>query len=184
MLKKENFGKYLLGILIASLFHNSAIVLLIVYPFVNINIKEKYKILIAVLLGTGLFFLIKTNIIFVYIYKYFPSYEYKYLNIGSELNSNYTVFIISSFCLLIAMLYKKNFYSKEPEYSYQISFLILLCLFAFLATLNPMFGRMLEYFMPAISLIIPSLIDLFNDRKQKLLALTICTIFFSIIYIM
>lgn len=183
-IKNKNFWKYLLSICIAALFHNSAILLIIVYPFVNLRIKEKYKILISIITGMLLTILIKSNIIFEILYKYFPSYEYKYLDIGSELNSNYTVFIIAVFCLLIVIMYKKVFDTKEISYRYQTSFLILLCLSAFLATLNPLFGRLLEYFMPAIPLIVPTLVDLFQNNKQKLLAFVVSTIFFTIIYVM
>ena len=182
-IKDKQLLKYVLSIIIASSFHNSAIVLLIVYPFVNAKTKEKYKIIISIMIGIIFMIIIKNNSILELIYTYLPSYRYKYLNIGEELNSNYTVFIISTFCLFIMMLYKKLFDTKEKENRYQLNFLILLCLFAFTATLNPRFGRFLEYFMPAIPMIIPTIIDMFPE-KQKLFALGVSTIFFSMIYIL
>ena len=43
-IKERNFKKYAIFMIIASLFHNSAIVLLLVYPFINCNIDFRKKI--------------------------------------------------------------------------------------------------------------------------------------------
>lgn len=182
-IREKNFWKYSISIILAATFHNSAIILLAIYPFINANMKFKYKIIITILIALLFTATAKNNLIIELIYKYFPSYKYKYLNIGQELNSNYTVFIISMLCLFIIMLSKKSFLEKNKNSEIYLDYLILLCLFSFTATLNPMYGRLLEYFMPAIPLIMPNIITTFPDR-QKSLALSTSTMFFLAVYIL
>lgn len=181
--KDKKFWKYFISILLASTFHNSAIILIIVYPFVNSKLKVKSKIIICLIATIVIAILTKTNSILEVIYKYMPVYKYKYLNIGNELNSNYTVFSIGTLCTLIILLYYKNFLLKNKYNRNKFDFLLMLCVFAYIATINPMFGRLLQYFMPAVPLIIPSIISIFNNKEQRWLATTICMSLFCLMYI-
>ena len=182
-IKERKLWKYFICILIATAFHNSAIVLLAVYPFINVRIDIRIKIIAVFFLAIIITLLTKSLALIDLIYNYFPSYRLKYINIGNELNSNYTVFIIATFCLFITMLYKDHFYKKDDGSNYKIGYLILLFFFSYIATLNPMFGRLLQYFMPAIPLIMPSIISLVDKKEQRMVALSLSTIFFCLIYI-
>lgn len=183
-IKDKKFWKYFISIVIAAMFHNSAIILLIVYPFINSKIKIKNKAVICVVVACIVTILMKTNIILDIIYKYMPSYKYKYMNIGKELNSNYTVFSIGMLCMLIIALYNKAFLDNNLKNKNNTNFLLLICFFSYIATLNPMFGRLLQYFMPAVPLIIPSIISIFNTKEQKMFATAVSMAFFSLMYIM
>ena len=182
-IKEREFWKYFICIMIASAFHNSAIVLLVIYPFINIRIDVKIKIIAVIFLSAIITLLTKSSAIIELIYNYFPAYRLKYINIGNELNSNYTVFIISAVCLFITQYYKKAFRNKDEGYNYKTCYLVLLFFFSYIATLNPMFGRLLQYFMPAIPLIMPSIISLVNKKEQRLFVLSASTVFFCLIFI-
>lgn len=184
-IRDQKLWKYLICILIASLFHNSAIILIILYPFVNIK-KDKHilKIIICGIVGIIATILIKQGILIDFIYKIAPLYAQKHQNLGSELNANYTVFIISTAILSFIMINRNTYNYIKEKYNYQLSYLILLCLFAFLATQNFMINRMLQYFMPAIPLVVPNVLDTIENKKIKNLMI-VCTIcFFLAIYIL
>jgi len=184
-IRDQKFWKYLISILVASLFHNSAIVLITVYPFINIK-KDKHiiKIIICLIGGILAAILIRTGILIDLIYKIAPLYEYKHTQIGPELNSNYTIFIITTFILAFIMINKKTYNYFNNEKTYQLDYLILLWLFSFLATHNFMMTRLLQYFMPAIPLAIPNALDTIENKKYRNIAKIFTICFFMAIYIL
>lgn len=182
-IKEKKFWRYFICILIAAAFHNSAIVLLAVYPFINSKFDIRIKCVIVIFFAALITVLTKNSTIINLIYEYVPSYKLKYINIGQELNSNYTVFIITSVCMLITLFYKKLLLYNDTESNNKICFLILLFFFSYIATLNPMYGRMLQYFMPAIPLIVPSIIGLINNKEQRLTLLCVVTVLFGLIFV-
>lgn len=183
-IKKRNFLKYSIYIIIAALFHSSSLILLLIYPFVNIKIKMKYKLLILVGIGILATIFIKGGIYQYILVKFLPYYEYKYLNIGSELNSNYTVFLISTTILTVIYVFKeireKLVKNDNTEYMY----MLLLLLFSYLATMHPTLGRLLQYFMPAVPLIIPHAIKCITDKKLVVAGTSVTAVMFFLVYVL
>jgi len=183
-IKQKKLFKYIVGIVIASLFHSSAIILLFIYPFINMKLSITKKTMLLIIIAIIITLLISSGMYEELLIKFVPDYELKYENIGSELNSNYTVFGIS--ILTFVMLYmldtaKQNLVKKDnPEYMY----LLLLCLFSYIATLHPTLGRMLQYFMPAIPLIVPTILYYEKGKDvQKIGNLAVISIFLIIFII-
>lgn len=183
-IREKQFWRYLVSIIIASLFHNSAVVLIAIYPFINLKANNhKLKILLCLICGILGAVLIKTGILINLIYKIAPLYAPKYVNIGPELNSNYTVFIISSVALGFIMINKKAYSYFVEKYNYQVDYLTLLWLFAFLATYHFMMARLMQYFMPAIPLVVPNMLQTIENKKVKKILTILSICFFAATYI-
>lgn len=164
---KKDFKKYFIMILIASLFHNSAIGLLIVYPVVNLNIDLKKKIILEFLLT----FLIYISLSFkldVYLISLIDkTYLLKYLNTkDGALYANYTVFIISSFCFIMMYLQRKKYKENVQNYKVDYNYIMLLIITSLLATKSALACRFQQYFMPSLMLAIPGIVNTFEGKKK------------------
>lgn len=183
-IRDKKLLKYLISIGIAALFHNSAIILLLIYPFVNIKPKNhKIKIILCIIVGAVGAILLKSGILMGIIYKILPLYAQKHVNIGPELNGNYTVFIISTVTLAFILFNKKTYRYFEGKYDYQLDYLILLCLFSFLGTYHATTNRLTQYFMPAIPLVVPNVLATIENKVNKNIITALTIFFFLLIYI-
>lgn len=183
---EKKFFKYCLGIVIASMFHSSAIILIFIYPFVNSKFKVSTKTFAAVAIAIVSTIVVKLGVYEQLLIKYVPNYIYKYAGIGSELNSNYTVFIITLFVFCITIVFKcikkQLFFTNNSKFMY----LILLLLFSYLATLHPTLGRMIQYFMPAVTLMLPEQLEILKKENHIFykIGLLGSVLFFALIYIL
>lgn len=183
-IKEKKFWHYFILILIASLFHSSALFLIVIYPFVNIKLDMKKKIIylsiFTVILSLVAYFKLDYRII-----SFFDkSLIFKYpIELQNSLHSNYTVFIISMCCLLCIMYFMDSYKKIDNNYNINICYLLLLVSVSFIATKSSLFCRLLQYFLPAMMLIIPSIINIF-EKKLKLLAKFGAAIVLFLIYIM
>ena len=183
-IKEKKFWKYLISILIATQFHSSAIYLILVYPFMYIKLKPSIKGTILALFAFGFTILVRMGIYESLLINYFEGYAQKYENIGNELNSNYTVFIISMLVLLVIHFFKAIRNNMLEKGKIEYLYLQLLCLFAYLATLHPTLGRELQYFMPAITLVIPKTFEFIKDEKTVRIGTISIGLLFLLIYVL
>lgn len=183
-IKERNFKKYAIFMIIASLFHNSAIVLLLVYPFINCNIdfRKKIKIMgfVTILMYCCLYF--KLDIYIVSLID--KTYLIKYLNTkDGTLYANFTVFIISMLCFLI-MIIQKNAYKKQiKNYNIDYNFMLLLVIISLMATRSALACRFQQYFMPALMMSIPGIIKTFDGVIKKIV-FSCAIVFLMLIYIL
>lgn len=183
-IKDKKFFKYFIYIILASMFHSSAIILLLVYPFINVNISIKKKIFLLIFMGIAFTFFIHNGLYERFLINYIPGYIYKYENIGSELNSNYTVLLIS-LLLIIAdyfLLSKKRMSRSYNDTIY--CYILLLCLFSYLATLHATLGRTLVYFMPSVSLMVPNMFLNIKEGDGRKIGKVVLFIIFLLIFIL
>lgn len=103
--------KFLLCVLMAYLFHNSAFVLLILYPLRNINAKQ-YGLYVSI--GFFILGIIYPGSIAPFIQTYFPM-EDRFTQYGTtyESSQNYTGFILQLFLVLIAYVFQKRIHLKQ-----------------------------------------------------------------------
>lgn len=169
-IKEKKFSKYAMMILIASLFHNSALILIVVYPFINIKLPIRKKILIATLGTAFLTIAIKYKLDLYFISLIDSTYLLKYKEVSKELLSNYTVFIISMSCLLAIIIFKEKYKQRSKNWNLEISYLIMLISISFLSTKSALCGRFLQYLLPSLMLVIQGIINVFDSKLKKIMS--------------
>ena len=169
-IREHKFIKYALMIFLASMFHNSALILIFVYPFINIKLSLKTKTIITAIGTILLTIALKYNLDLFFISLIDPTYLLKYQEVSKELLSNYTVFIISMSCFLAVILFLNVYKKKAKDFNIEISYLIMLVALSFLATKSALCCRFLQYFMPALMLVIPGIINVFNSNFKKIVS--------------
>lgn len=183
-LKDKNLKNYIILILIASLFHNSAIILLFVYPAINCKIEYKKKILIflvtTILIYFGLYF--KLDIYMISLID--KTYLLKYLNtMDGALYANYTVFIISMFCFLLMVINNRKYKERIKNYNFDFNYIVLLIIVSLLATKSALACRFQQYFMPALMTTIPGIINTYDGFFKKVVYVS-AIILLLLIYIL
>lgn len=183
-ISNKDLKRYIILILIASLFHNSAIILLPTYFIININLSKKKKLLFAFILTFVLTIMLQFDLDLLFISIIDKTYLIKYTSaIKNGLVSNYTVFIISFSCFFTMILFWNKYIrnSKNPDVDF--NYLLLLVSISFLATKSALCCRFLQYFMPALMLAIPGIIQIFNGKMRKFLTF-LAILLLSLIYIL
>lgn len=176
-IKNKDFKKYFIMILLASTFHASGLFLIVLYPLLNSNFKLYKRILfiiiLIILLTSSDFTIILLNNT-----KMIDSNFYnRYISGKYSSPSNYVVFFIAFVNLIIILLNIKT-YKKQFEYwNIEINYLILLCAFSFAAPTHIIYNRAVIYFMPALLVTIPNIIDLTKDKYKNIVYFAILTIF-------
>lgn len=183
-LKDKNLKNYIILIIIAALFHNSAIILLLVYPAINCELEYKKKLflelIITILIYLGLYF--KLDIYMISLID--KTYLLKYLNTkDGALYANYTVFIISTFCFLLMIIQNKTYKEKIKNYHFDFNYIVLLIIASLLATKSALACRFQQYFMPALMLVIPGIIKTFDGILKKIIYVA-AILFLLLIYIL
>lgn len=176
-IKKRDFKRYFIYILIASLFHASALFLLLVYPMLNCNFKFKKRIIIILILTMlmmssefTLELLSKASIIDRRVYNRYASGM-----ISSQFN--YTIFCISMMNLAIILCNFKKYKTQNQYWNMELNYLLLLCAFAFVAPTHIIYSRAIIYFMPALLITIPKILDLVQAQSRKLIYFCMLIVF-------
>lgn len=176
-IKKHDFVKYTLAILIGASFHDTAIILLLLYPILlskkmNFYREEILSILITFFSFLNINFVIRLmdkicNILGI---NYFHKYTLEYLESQS---GNFTFLIIS--IILLILINFKLFNSQKKANNYMVFIRYFLCLFPFaaLSIKNGIFTRYLIYFEFAIIPAIDIIFSLFEAKSKMLLKISI-----------
>ena len=163
----HQFGKYLICILIASLFHKTAIALILVYPFLiwynTKNFTRLQQLIVLVFVGI---FLIFEETFYQYLislfglaidlldyhegYNYILKFNINYiLNQGSHFGRNTGLgTYITLFIVLVLIYYSKNLkkYYRSTFFDYSYLFCIISYLIGFITQHSYVLGRPLLYF--------------------------------------
>lgn len=167
-LVSKDAKRYFLAVLIAFLFHKSALFFVPVYflQYLKFDFKKAITIVgLTVLSGSGLFAILK------FIIKYTPYAFYFTLN-SVELNE----IVASQSSILffgVSTIIGYYYYSKEKEidtktqllYNMQIISLSIALMTAFV----PLINRVLYYGMAYELLYLPNMLKLINNRREKML---------------
>ncbi|MDD3922221.1 MAG: EpsG family protein [Endomicrobiaceae bacterium] len=187
---KRQFLKFSLLIIIASLFHSSALLLFIMYPisFIKPTIKN---IVLCIIMVIIIFFSthVINNLAFSIMTSY-SGYEQTSLNNGIiklgvivKIAISFFVSLLCWFAFRIKKANDKNFIFTEKGKQYMILFIfsILAILFYILSLRTRLFIRLSCYFDFFNIILIPKAFELINTSKFKNIIL-ICLITFILIY--
>jgi hypothetical protein len=163
----SSWFKYGLLIIVAGMFHSSALIMLPFYFIVKVKISRKIIILyFSVCIVVILFFSKFTGLLMKI------SYGATYLN-WSTYNGTFTVSslfnLLVRIILLIISLNVYNILKVQNEKKYQaIYHMIIVCtILQFFTVMSYIFGRMTTYFFVYYILLLPEVIDLYRLKISK-----------------
>lgn len=176
-IKNGNFLKYLLIIIIASSFHDTAITLLFLYPLLRLELKKVFKFEIILFILSIILFA-RINDVIYFLNKicvslgsdYFTKYSMEYMNTQA---GNSTILIIS---LLLLILLNYNIYNNKKcfdEKKIYIYYFFNLILISLLSIKNGIFARYLIYFDCSLIPICSTSFELFEDKSRMILKILI-----------
>lgn len=158
---KMNFLKYLLLILLASLFHTTALIMIPFYFILTISYSKRTLIVFVL---SALLLRIMYTPVFTIIVKLIPKYSV-YLDYKGSSANYYIIFaVITIFmCLKFPALFNKD-NTKNVIYFNMAFFSILTNLFS---TKNILFARVGIYFTIYLILLIPYVISLVKNKHER-----------------
>lgn len=164
---RDNSKKYILTILIASLFHNTSLIMIPFYWLLKMKISN-IRYFVLFLLSIVLSF-ITPNLISL-ISKIIPGLS-SYVNYYSEGASANSVIIITLSILIFSLVNKKNILAFDENSKIYINCIFFTLFFAVLSNNNIMFFRVASYFYIFVIILIPICIKVINKRLRPIISL-------------
>lgn len=159
---EKKFGRYLLYILLASIFHYSAFIFIVLYFIKDFKItKKRFWIILGIfLVWTVLFYDITVQFLTVIV----PEKYLMYLQ-SKVLVEQILVYLVQFIAILLCMHWRKkdkNFYS---EHNFEIILFLIESILYFFALKSKGFSRIAFLFSPYLIISIPNMI---YGKKQEL----------------
>ena len=188
--------KFIIATIIASLFHNTAIIFLTAYPLSRYKLNKRLVLMVIVIF---LIIFIAFEPVLKLIFNVFPRYSY-YLD-STYIDNKVRLGVIAELLILIVTLIAcenfnknpvsnnrigetikiKNISSKKDEKEIQSVFLLIACSIMFLALRANIFNRIAKYFNFFLILYLPNSISKISDKNLKVFII-ICVIFLFFTY--
>ncbi len=163
---RRQWGKFVICVLAAALFHKTALLMLILYPASRIEWKKWFAVPLTLLGISGLVFKDLYMKLFVFLY---PSY----VNEEEYLNGDYFSIVNIARCLavialfLIVMQFEKKELSDHPVANMYLKMNILALLLYSCFSFVPFVSRIGYYLNVSQILLIPELILCLKDKKRE-----------------
>ncbi|WP_313552415.1 EpsG family protein [Aerococcus sp.] len=179
---EKGFSRYLMWVLIASTFHSSALLMIIIYPILNLRILKIrdfifYSIGILMLFLTVIFASNFIGFITQFMYQGYLNSNAFGISIGNELN----VLVRPIFVGLYVALLNRNIDQSSLIDRIGINSIFLLFCFLLLSTQIKMIERLSYFFAPYMTVYLPKLNSRFNNIIYQflmdILLIILCLIF-------
>ncbi len=175
---KKDFKNYALLIIIASLFHVTAILLLPFYLLVNTKLSDKTKF-ITIVIVIFLFKILNLESIMIFLLKEFATtYYWRYILSGVDLSqgvgSPFPI-LLSGGMFLYYVIFKNQFVNKigSDKYEQNKYLCFIITVFAIINTVNNLFSRFALYFIPMITTILPDFYAIFDKKWTRVIKVLI-----------
>jgi hypothetical protein len=170
-IQERNIIKFLLCVILAMLFHTSAIIFLIAYPLYYIRIRfHHFMFLIPLMM---LIFILKTEI-FLLIY-----YLYKGVAGTVEITNAYTMLIVMIVVLALAYIFGDKDKNNLNFNAYK-NYMLMAIIVQIFASQSSIIMRAGFYYYIFITLLIPEVIK--NQRDAKVRMVTVTILILALIY--
>lgn len=164
--KKQKFLFFLPYVLLATAFHKSAIIFLIVYYLPKLKLNKKKITYFC--LASFLLFLFKRPIIHIVTVLFYN----RYLHFRDTSGQGYTMFFFLLSVLLGIIYLFKDFDIQKKENKILIGMLMICIPLQILATTQGLIARLVLYFSHCLIVLIPNALETLKDKKlQKMLYL-------------
>lgn len=161
-IKKGEFIKYTVTVLLASLFHKTAIIAIPFYFLRNIYFRKSVSVLTLTLLP---FF---RNLINNMVLRYLPRYvTYTYISNVQEGTKAIYILSLIGICLII---FKEKLIKQRPEFNIYFNiFFVGLCIYLMFYKQGAMGHRLSLYATIYALIIIPDILSLFEDKVGRVI---------------
>jgi transmembrane protein EpsG len=157
--KERNFKKYLLGVLLATTFHWTALITLPLYFLYGIKINR--KTILALFILSGVLFLLGKQILNIAM-TLFPKYQSYDLDYSAGRNK--FIFLWIMIFLIYEIFMRKHI--KDGWYHFLFSALLIAAVFQSLAMIMEIFERATSYFKVGMYILYPELVrHIFTSKK-------------------
>ncbi len=170
---RNEFKKYALYIIIASTFHNSAIIMLPLYFFLKMRLTPLKKFVFISILFVSFPFLDRIIFYLISLTKYSYYFDTSY----NTINPAYSEIITSSILFVIASLFCKKAKS-DKEFNIFYNYSILFFVISLLSFKIILAYRILAYFKVIAIFIVPKFIDYIKLGKDKFMVLLLFIFYF------
>lgn len=166
-IKERKFLKFIICIILAILFHKSAIVFTFAYPLYNVKIKSKdFFIIIPMFI---LVFIFKSQV-FSLLYKFYRGFD------GEVEGTNaYTMLIVMIFILILSYMFGRNIKENLKFNAYK-NYMIITIFIQVFASQSNVAMRAGYYYYIFVILLIPEVIRSQKDLKTRVFATSILII--------
>lgn len=165
-IEKKCILKYIICVIIASLFHSSALFFLPAYPIFYLKISRKTRFILLSILPIA--FLLK-NQIFARLIKVFG------VSVSLNENESFLFFVFLSFIYFLFVLF---FGENQNGW---MNMLFIACIIQAFSGLNTLILRICYYYIISLPIVIPNVINEMKNKKIKL-AFSICFFLVFIIF--
>lgn len=171
--KKRKFVKFLLMVILASLFHKSALIFLVVYFIANVKINKKYIVYATSI--AAILFIFKSFIVDIMIN--LGGYSV-YADVAG--GDGYTLLFTFIIMFIFSMLSYKN---VDKENAIWYNCLLIAIYIQILATANASISRLVNYFSIVIIVLLPNVIESIPSKSKRILIKMLVIILLTGFYI-
>lgn len=177
-LYQRKYVRYVLGVIAASLFHQTAIIMLILILFRNMKFKTKY---LYIIIGVAALSFCFANKLFELVAKVFAIYE-SYSKSGF-FESNYFAALLNSLVSLVVLVtgILCGYLSQNEDYSLNAFVMSISFIFYVISMKISIFSRATIYFSIFTILWLPNTVSTIKNSKQRVL-IKYCILIFSLMY--
>lgn len=179
-LRNNKIILFILLVLISSLFHKTALIFLIAYPFCKIGFKKYSWILYLGLIVLLIFFGQEMVQLFT---EELADYDERFqLYLDDNATLNFSGLIQLGLILLMILFNIKRFLEKDKEASILISLLCLAIVFQGLAIYLAEMFRLAMYFSLFLVILVPRLLQTYPQSNKKLITISVCVLLMVYFY--
>ncbi|XTR37216.1 EpsG family protein [Paraclostridium tenue] len=163
-LMENKIIKFILMVILASLFHKTAMAFIVCYPFKNINITKKN--ILSMFVSFLFIFIFRFKIMSILKTMLYDEYEIVASN-------SYTLLIVALIILMASLYFYKSVINKNSKNSiyYQMMYLSVCCLLLASTTTN--MTRIADYFYIYLIILIPEVLTSIKDKKLAYIGITL-----------
>lgn len=170
--EERSLIKFLLTIALATCFHTSACIFVIIYWIAKIKMDNRKILIVSIMM---FFIAIFGNFIIEIVLKFF--YQHYAKSAGEE--GGYFYFIIIMLVFIFATLFKKDFFNSDKNNLIWYNILIIALLVQLLAIMKPIINRLTIYYSISLIIVLPNVINVIKEKNLRmLLSVVIFTGFF------
>ena len=179
-LKEKKIVWFLVLVYIASLFHKSAAIFIVAYPFCKLGFSKKtavlYLALIAILMAFG-DSIVRGFASEVAVYdERFAAY------VTTTKSLTYAGFIQLSLFFVLVVMNLRRFIANDPDASMLITLLILALIFQVFAVFIAEMFRVAMYFSLFLVLLVPRLLQTYPPSNRKIVTYILCALLLLYFY--
>jgi len=178
-LMEGSWKKYIVVILVASLFHQSALILIPMYFIVRFKAWSKVTIALILL---SIVIVIGFNQFSTLIFSALQDTQYANYKNFHEGGANALRVVVNAVPLLIAFIGRKNLKRMFPNSDIIVNMTLLGFVFMLISTQNWIFARISIYFGLYHLILISWVVKLFRERDEKLIYYAILICYFTYYY--